>query len=200
MSSKDIKINKNKIVVVDGTSIELGQLLKGHIDDLAPYVFDLSKKNLEYIQSLGISSATIASFSLLTLQINPDLLQINHNFLISGFIILILNVVIAFSVCRAWIDIEEKPIKQSLESLKLEQELFLISKQDPELKQNENKERWQEIVQVFKKNRSENDKLAKERNLQDEISKLLSKMIYINLIIFIIGILLLVFAFIPQVS
>lgn len=181
-------------MIVNGTSTEIGALLKKHIDGLRPYTLDLSKKNVEYVKSLAISSATIASFSLLALQINQSILSIHPQYLISGFVILIINVFFAFLIMRLWIDLEEKPIKQSIESLETEEELFLISKHDPELKSEQNLKRWKEII---KKLEAENltTKTIKNRNLQKIGSRLLGISIYINLVIFFVGLLFIVSSF-----
>lgn len=183
-------------MITNGTSTELGRLLKKHIDDLMPYTLDLSKKNIDFINSLGITSATVASFSLLTLQIPPSVFKINQPFLIYGFITLTVNVLFAFLISRVWIDIEERPIKQSLESLKLEEELFLISRIDPQLQQEENRSRWQEIIADLKQERSKRRLSFKERQFQNKATNLLGKTIYINLAIFAIGIFMISAAFI----
>ena len=80
-------------------------------EDLKPYIFDLSSKNNKYLDSLVLTSATIASFSLLTLQISPERLYVNAHLLILGFVILISNTLWGLMVIRWAINSEERPIK-----------------------------------------------------------------------------------------
>lgn len=181
-------------MIVNGTSTEIGTLLKRHINELRPYTLDLSKKNVEYVSSLAIASATIASFSLLGLQINQSLWSVHPQYLISGFVILVINVFLAFLILRFWIDLEEKTIIKSLESLQVEEELFLISKHDPELKNERNLSRWKEIIEGLKVGNSIS-KTIKERNSLKTASKYLGVSIYINLAIFFVGLLLIVSSF-----
>jgi len=172
---------------------DIGKLFKEHIDDLRPYIFDLSKKNIDFVNSLAVSSATIASFSLLALQIGISKISVNLSFLILGFIILLLNPLLAFWINRVWIDVEERPIKQSLHALKIEEEFFLISKDDPELQQPKNIKRWRELIDELKRDISRS---KEERHFREKITKWLGRAIYFNLFLFSVGLFLLILGFI----
>lgn len=156
------------------------RLFRSHIKELKPYVFDLSKKNLSYIKALGIVSATIGSFSFLALQTSPSVLNVNKILLVHGFLILVINVFISFLIMRIWIDIEERPVNQSLESLELEEETKKILRNLTD----EGRVRLSEIVsqvELF----DGTDK--SERNIQKLASNLLGGAIYGNIIIFAWG-------------
>jgi len=149
----NIIVNQEKIKTatkdIENSIVESQEKLLEDIERVKPLALDISRKRFDYLNSVTIASATIASFSLLTLQV-PNL-NVNKILLLLGFSILIVNSFILILLTKLSVDNENKSVSSRLDQIKDFRDVFLIEKRDPLLQKPGNQEKFEKLVNEIEK-------------------------------------------------
>lgn len=164
--------------------IQIKNLYEKQLTTLTSEMNGFEERNFSFSKVLATSSFTIASFSILSLQINPSIATVDNNSLIMGFKILLLNSLLPMICIKINSEVERIfNINPSVKLLNLHEKLVQISRNDQGLTNPETKEL---VNNIF--NLTEQTEINKRRKVIEMTNLTIMIVNYVSLIAMIVGI------------